>query len=579
LSALFASAPEMVRGASCGHDFDFHLVSWFDALNGWRHGIVYPHWTPSPNYGAGEPRFIFYPPLTWMAGALLGVVLPWRFVPLALTFLLLAAAGLATRLLARQAFNDGIATLAGCTTIFSGYALFTVYERSAFAELTGGFWVPLMLLLMLRDRKSPDMAGQTASSVVRRAFDGSVLPLTLVVAGAWLSNAPVGVMLSYLLAGVAIAVAVLARSWAPVLRAATGAALGLGLAAFFLVPADWEQRWVEIRQAVDDPGLLIENSWLFARHADPRLELHDIELIRVSGIAVTMVAVAVIGLVIGLVKRRLRYPRYWVPLALIPVVVLFLQLPLSEPVWNALPKLRFLQFPWRWLVVVEAPMAVFFAAAAWGRSRWWRAIVCVGCGTAFVAATAVAGVTFFQPCGDEDSVPGRLADYRAGAGFEGTDEYAPPGADNSLVATDLPFACLVVDPAIVLGKGDPDTPPEWSADQGTCDATFAAAHDSQKALPEHLRLGGDTPHAGYLVLRLRTYPAWEVKVNGHEPASPPERQDGLMTVPVPQGHVDLTVDWTTTRDVLIGRWISVVALVLVTSLGLLEYRRFRARLS
>src|SRR5260370_35729867 len=125
---------------------------------------MYPHWTPSPNYGAGEPRFIFYPPLTWMAGAILGVVLPWRLVPLALTFLLLAATGLATRALARQAFNDGIATLAGCAAIFSGYALFTAYERSAFAELTGGFWVPLMLLLMLRDRRGRDTAGPDAPS-------------------------------------------------------------------------------------------------------------------------------------------------------------------------------------------------------------------------------------------------------------------------------------------------------------------------------------------------------------------------------------------------------------------------------
>ena len=32
----------------------------------------------------------------------------------------------------------------------------------------------------------------------------------------------------------------------------------------------------------------------------------------------------------------------------------------------------------------------------------------------------------------------------------------------------------------------------------------------------------------------------------------PERDDGLMAVPVPQGPVELTVDWTTTRDVLIG---------------------------
>ena len=50
-------------------------------LNSWRHGILYPHWAPSANYGAGEPRFVFYPPLTWMLGAALGAVLPWTLVP------------------------------------------------------------------------------------------------------------------------------------------------------------------------------------------------------------------------------------------------------------------------------------------------------------------------------------------------------------------------------------------------------------------------------------------------------------------------------------------------------------------
>ena len=95
LAAFVAVAPQLIRGSSCGHDFDFHLVSWFDCFNSWRHGILYPRWAPSPNYGAGEPRFVFYPPLTWMLGAALAFVRPWTAVPLVLTFLILAATGLA----------------------------------------------------------------------------------------------------------------------------------------------------------------------------------------------------------------------------------------------------------------------------------------------------------------------------------------------------------------------------------------------------------------------------------------------------------------------------------------------------
>ena len=580
--AAIATVPQMVRGPSCGHDFDFHLVSWLDALSSWKHGILYPHWTPSPNYGAGEPRFIFYPPLTWMLGAVLGAVFPWRLVPLLIQFLFLAATGLATRALARRAFHDGIATLAGCAAIFSGYALFTAYERSAFAEMTGGFWAPLLLFLMLRDSSTTLVKAQPASRgpsrLVARAFNGSTFWLTLVVAGAWLSNAPLGVMLSYLLAGVALVLALIEKSWAPILRAFIAAALGLGLAAFFLVPAAWEQHWVAIRQAVDDPGLLIENSWLFAHHADPRLKLHDLELIRVSFIAVSMITVALIGLLVNWWRRDFSAPRaWWIPLALIPIVVLFLQFPISEPLWNILPKLRFLQFPWRWLVVVETPMAIFFASAVWLNSRLWRTVLLALCGIAFAGATAVAGVSFFQACYTEDTVGSTLADFQAGLGFEGTDEYAPPDADNSLVATDLPFACLVGDPATRLGKGDPDTTPEWSEDQGSCDATFPA--DNKKKSFTHVRLNAQVPHTGYLVLRLRTYPAWQINVNGARVTALPPREDGLMAIPIPKGNIDLAVDWTTTCDVLIGRAITVVALLLVTGLWLLEYRVIRARLS
>ncbi len=572
LCAAVATLPQLLRGPSCGHDFDFHLVSWLDALSSWRHGILYPHWTPSANYGAGEARFMFYPPLTWMSGALLGAMLPWRAVPLVLDFLLLAATGLATRALARQAYNNGVATLAGCVAIFSGYALFTTYERSAFAEMTGGFWVPLMLCLVLRN---PSPA--PSASILRSACDRSALLLALVVAGAWLSNAPLGVMLSYLLAAVALVVALLAKSWAPLLRAATGASLGLGLSAFFLVPAAWEQRWVAIRQAVDDPGLLIENSWLFARHADPRLELHDIELIRVSGIAVTMVAVALAALAVSWWRKTLPPDRrWWIPLAIIPVVVLLLQLPASEFVWNTLPKMRFLQFPWRWLVVLEAPMAIFFASAVWAGHRIWRALVVVACCVAFVAATALATVSFFQACDADDAVTGMLTDYKEGVGFAGTDEYAPPEADDSLVPTSLPFACLVPDPFRPLGKGDPNLTLDWSADQGSCDAAFDVSPGES---PEHSRLQANLPHAGYLVLRLRTYPAWRVRVNDRAAEPMPTRADGLMAVPVPSGHIDLAIDWTTTRDVIAGRLISMAALVFVTFLGLLEYRRMRARLS
>ena len=102
---------------------------------------------------------------------------------------------------------------------------------------------------------------------------------------------------------------------------------------------------------------------------------------------------------------------------------------------------------------------------------------------------------------------------------------------------------------------------------------------------EHLHLIDTTPHAGFLILRLRSYAAWKVNVNGLDrcprraPAiygSLPHRDDGLMAVPVPQGPVQVDVDWTTTGDVVMGRLLSLMSLGCITVLCLIE-RKLAAR--
>lgn len=583
LAAALAAAPLWIHGYSCGHDFDFHLVNWFDAFASWQRGLFYPHWTVSPDYGAGEPRFLFYPPLTWMLGAALHLRMAWIFVPDALVFLMLAGTGLGTRALALELLPDGPATLAGCVAIFSGYSLFTAYERTAFGELTGGLWIALLLLFALRERGragSPPQSTLRAGALMDRAFDGSLAPLAVVVAGIWLSDVPLGVMGCYLLAAVALSAALLRKSWAPVVRAAAGAVLGIGLASIYLVPATWEQRWVDVAQATNDPGSRVEANWMFARHSDPSMDLHDAVLLKVSIIAASMLLVAFAGLLVAGLRGRLKAQRnWWMVLALIPAVILLLQFPVSLPIWNLLPKLRLLQFPWRWLVVLEAPMGIFFAAALWPAKLWRKILFAILCIALFVGATLFGSRIFNQLCDADDSIPGMWSVYRSGAGFEGYNEYAPPDADNSLLASGLPGACLVEDPQQKLGAPSEDSDnPVWDPSQHSCEATFPAAWTA----PEHLHLSASTSHAGYLILRLRSYPAWRMTVNGSLAAKLPERDDGLIVVPVAPGAVNVDVRWTTTGDVIAGRWLSGAAVVLVTLLCLWEWelrRRPRPRLS
>jgi hypothetical protein len=385
---------------------------------------------------------------------------------------------------------------------------------------------------------------------------------------------------------------VLVRSFAPVLRAFIASIVGIALAGFFLIPAAHEQGWVDLRAAADYPVFKIENNWLFARHSGAFWIPFDNFLHRASLIAASMIAVALLGALFLFVRYRLLAPwksssssiepksdpfttHWWIPLALIPAVVLVLQFPVSLPVWNLLPKLRFLQYPWRWTLIVEAPMAIFFAAAIWpspGGARLKRNAVALTCAVFFLTATASAGIHFLRICKEGDTVSDLLEQFRSSGGLEGTDEYEPPDGDHWKIATGLPDACFSTAADTTLGISEnPDATPSWRPDQGSCAITATA----QLRQHNHMRVEIVAPHAGYVILRLLSFPAWRISVNGQtvQPADP--RDDGLIAVPVPQGPVDLAVDWTTTPDVLAGRWVTAIGLLL--AMGLVAVERVRPR--
>lgn len=552
-AATLAVWPLVQMGPSCGADFSFHFLSWIEAQRSILAGILYPHWASGPNFGAGEPRFVFYPPFTWMAGALLGTVMPWSLVSVALAYLLLAATGFATRALARQKVSEGPATLAGCASIFLGNMLVDIYSRGDYGELSGGFLIPLLLLFQLRKRAS-------GGTRLRAALDGVAL-LALVVAGIWMTNGPLGIMASYLLAATALATAGMEKSWLPIARAALASALGAALAAIYLVPAIWEHSWANFEAAISQREYVVENGWLFHSHTDPGWTRYDTTVDLHSWLAVMMCGIAAVMLLVLWRRGMLRANQaWWISLALIPLAVLFMQLPVSEPLWKALPGLRFLQFPWRWLVLMNTPVAVFFAAAVWVTPLRGRVPILAGCGLLFFLISGGTWGVCFQDCHGAAAI----LSVEQTNGLPGKPEYAPPGIRHGLVDPNVPADCEVSSLEDATVPSDLDRTQDGRAP--ACVGKFSRVAD----LPEHKTVTGTADRAGFLILRLRSFPAWRVTVNGRVVSAKREENYGLMAVPVSQGPVVVTVDWATTPDIWAGRWLSLLALTTIVGLWVAE---------
>src|SRR5207249_11832407 len=128
----------------------------------------------------------------------------------------------------------------------------------------------------------------------------AVIPVGLLVAVAWLINAPSAGMINYSLAFLIAVVAILRRSPQVLLYGAAAAILGAGLAGFYIVPAAYEQKWVAITQVLA-PGVRPQDNFLFTI-------LEDTDHNR-SNILVSLVAAAQIVMLAGaalLSRLRLR---------------------------------------------------------------------------------------------------------------------------------------------------------------------------------------------------------------------------------------------------------------------------------
>ncbi len=375
LLSLFAVAPFALPGYFWGANDARHHVYFLHQFNRmWEAGVWWPRWSPDFAFGYGYPFFNIYGPLShllaqallWWGGLSYTAAIETIFA------LSIVASATAMYVCARELGGRGMGLVAALVYTFLPYHLLNLYVRANLAESMAFIWLPLCLWSVRRSVITPHLRWIVAAAL---AYGGLMLTSNLVIVLFTPALAAYLLLLAWLYALPAGSTATLLQRAGAALRRALVAGLGplagLGLSAFFWLPAFLERKFVlqeqwyggryDFRGHFVYPHQLFSSNWGFGVSLPGPEDPISLQI----GLAALLLAL------IGLVRvwpRAGRQRAEFGFFALAATVAVFLTLTWAAPLWE-LPLiggiLQSAQFPWRWFSVMAPFVALTAGLVAW----------------------------------------------------------------------------------------------------------------------------------------------------------------------------------------------------------------------
>ena len=344
LFSVVLSHPLMKTQMTCSDDGAFHIHKALGLELMINSGHWFPRWSAHMAHGFGYPLYNFYAPLSSYFLALihnLGPIYPLS-LHIALSFCI-ALSGIAIFCLARDLLGTWGAIAAAVLYQTSPYLAYNILFRGALAESLAISLLPLVFWTINR----------TVQYRSLRWCMFSALSLGALI----YTHNTTALLIIPLLAIKLIVLAIQTKSIDHIKLGVFSIFLALLLSAHFWLPALSEKELVKTDQLLVPPVFsyatnFLSTNELFAFPGSSQTNLVNPSPAKAIGAFAAFVAV--FGLIVLLIKSRLsksysQHTLVFVLFGLGALIYSFLTLPISKPLWDLIPLLKFVQFPWRTL--------------------------------------------------------------------------------------------------------------------------------------------------------------------------------------------------------------------------------------
>lgn len=477
-------------------------------------------WAPDLRYG--EPLFNFYGPLPYYIGALIHFF-GFNFIWVAKLLFILSAilSALSMYILAKELFGKKAGLLAAILYTYAPYRAVDIYVRGALSETWAFVFLPLIFYTSLKLSQKSNLKN-------------SIL-LALSLAGLFLTHNVTALMFAPFLVLWWVYLIIWANNLKVIPYFAGSLLYSLSLSAFFLLPALWERGFIQTKY-------LLVGYFNFRAHFVAYKQLFSTfwgygsslwgpvdELSFQVGVVNWLIIG--ISIVIGFIYRKDKKLLFLISFLLLSFLLsIFLQHNKSAFVWEAIPLMAFIQFPWRFLAISIFIVSLVGAAITLYLKDKFRIIYVI-----LIIASIFSTISYFRPKDYvEDSFFEKFLDKNLmHKGVDLTKDYLPIWVEEfETEVKNIPFT----------SRGQIDVR-SFEKKGVVANSKIVVKEDSEIEFP------------------LYYFPGWTAFTNGKNISLENPSELGLIRFKLPPGNYDLKFEFKNTPVRIIGNSLTLASIL------------------